>query len=161
MKRWLEIAAAICLAQVEKLDRFVEKRETMARMYKDVLIATKCDWLRPQVTPSGDRNVYYAFVARFLRDDVKWREFRSKYIENGGDGIYAAWTLCYQEDSIEDVKRILRSNHLADRMVTESGICPIAERIQPQIMQFTTNQKDDEEMLRQAEALYKTIKYFS
>ena len=30
-----------------------------------------------------------------------------KIIEHGGDGFYAAWTLCYQEDSIDDV-RILK-----------------------------------------------------
>jgi len=47
------------------------------------------------------------------------------------------------------------------RLNTESGICPNAEKIQPKLMQFTTNQKDEEEMRIEADALYKTIKDFS
>ena len=44
--------------------------------------------------------------------------------------------------------------------ITDDGICPVAEKIQPKLMQFTTNQKDEEEMKIQAEILYKTIKSF-
>lgn len=161
MYRLPEVAAALGLGQLEKLDWFVEKREKMARMYTSVLKDTGCIWLKPQIMPTRDRNVYYTFAARFLRDDIKWEDFRKKYIENGGDGIYAAWTLCYQEDSIEDVERILKSMHLENRLNTDKGICPNAETIQPQLMQFTTNQKGEEEMKLQAEALYKTIRYFS
>ena len=88
-------------------------------------------------------------------------DFRKKHVENGGDGVYAAWSLCYLEDSIEDVKSILKPIGLADRFNTEKGICPNAEMIQPQLMQFTTNQKDEKEMKKQADILQKTIKYFS
>jgi len=161
MYRLPEVAAAIGLAQLEKLDWFVEKRERMAAMYQEVIDTTSCEWLQPQKTPPGDRNTYYTFAARFLKEDVEWVNFRKKYTEFAGDGIYAAWTLCYQEDSIADVKRILKSMNLEDRFNTEKGICPVAERIQPQLMQFTTNQKDESEMSQQAEALYKTIKYYS
>ena len=133
----------------------------MAAKYQEVIDTTGCEWLKPQKTPSGDRNAYYTFAARFLKEDVKWVDFRKKYTEFSGDGIYAAWTLCYQEDSIADVKRILKSMHLEDRLDTEKGICPVAERIQPQLMQLTTNQKDESEMSQQAEAFYKTIKYYS
>ena len=56
---------------------------------------------------------------RFLNDDVKWTDFRKKYIENGGDGIYAAWMLCYLEDSIDDVKDFLRPMGLAERFNTD------------------------------------------
>ena len=38
--------------------------------------------------------------------------------------------------------------------------CPVAENVQRKIMQLTTNQRDEEEMKIQAEALDKTIKYF-
>jgi perosamine synthetase len=50
---------------------------------------------------------------------------------------------------------------LAGRFNTEKGQCPNAEMIQPQLMQFTTNQKDEEEMKKQAEALKKTVDYFT
>ena len=161
MYRLPEVAAAVGLAQVEKLDWFVEKREIMARMYKEIIEATGCEWLVPQLTPRSDRNTYYTFAAKFLRKDVVWEEFRRKFIDHGGDGIYAAWSLCYQEDSIKDVRRILESMHLGGRLNTEEGICPYAEKIQPMLMQFTTNQKGEQEMKIESEALYKTIKYFS
>ena len=161
MYRLPEVAAALGLAQLEKLDWFVEKRESMAKIYKEAITAAGCDWLVPQLTPENDRNAYYTFAAKFLRNDITWEDFRKKFIENGGDGIYAAWTLCYQEDSIPDVKRILEAIQLGGRLNAEKGICPNAEKIQPLLMQFTTNQKNEEEMKIEADALYKTIKDFS
>lgn len=161
MYRLPEVAAAIGLAQVEKLDWFIEKRRNMAQLYKEVLEAADCDWLIPQNTPDGDMNSYYTFAAKFTKSDIKWEDMRKKHVENGGDGIYAAWTLCYQEDSIDDVVRILESMQLGGRLNTDTGICPNAEALQPKLMQFTTNQKGEDEMKIQAEALYKTIKYFS
>ena len=161
MYRLPEVAAALGLAQLEKLDWFVEKREHMAKMYEEAITAAGCDWLVPQLTPENDRNSYYTFAAKFLRDDITWEDFRKKIIENGGDGIYAVWALCYQEDSIQDVKRMLDTMHLGGRLNTEKEICPNAEKVQPKLMQFTTNQKDEEEMKIEADALYKTIKDFS
>jgi len=161
MYRLPEVAAAMGLGQIEKMDWFVEIREKMANKYKQVLTDTKCNWLIPQKIPEGDRNSYYTFAAKFENDDVNWQDFRKKYMEYGGDGIYAAWSLCYLEDSIEEVKNMLESMHLGGRFNTEKGLCPNAELIQPKLMQFTTNQKDENEMNKQAEALYKTIKYFS
>ena len=161
MYRLPEVAAALGLAQLEKLDWFVEKRESMAKMYKEAIAVAGCDWLAPQFTPENDKNSYYTFAAKFLKDDITWENFRKKFIDNGGDGIYAAWTLCYQEDSIEDVERILEAMHLGGKLNAENGICPNAEKIQPLLMQFTTNQKDEEEMKIEADALYKTMKYFS
>lgn len=159
MYRLPEVAAAVGLAQLEKLDWFVEKREKMARLYMDAL--SGCKWMKPQLASNGDRHSYYTFAVRFLRDDIKWEDFRKKHIEYGGDGIYAAWVLQYQEDSVGDIKRILKSMRLDNRLVTDNGICPTAEMIQPQLMQFTTNQKGEEEMCKQAEALCKAVRYFS
>lgn len=161
MYRLPEVAAAMGLAQLEKLDMFVEKREKMAEMYSSVIKATHCDWLIPQKLHQGDRNSYFAFAARYINDDITWADFRKKIVEFGGDGVYAAWALCYQEDSIPDIYRRLASIGLDQQFNTQKGICPNAELIQPQLMQFTTNQKDEEERKIQAEALYKTIIYFS
>jgi len=161
MYRLPEVAAALGLAQLEKINLFVEKREKMARKYKEVIKTADCKWLIPQFTPEGDRNSYYTFAAKYEKNDVDWVDFRKKYVENGGDGIYAAWALTYQEDSIAEVKQLLDSMHLKGRLITEKGICPHAEAIQPKLMQFTTNQKDEDEMNNQAEILYKTIRYFS
>jgi perosamine synthetase len=161
MYRLPEVAAAMGLAQLEKLDWFVEKREQMAAMYREAIKAAGCTWLVPQLTPAGDRNSYYTFAAKYLKDDVPWTDFRKKHVEYGGDGCYAAWALCYQEDSIPEIKEMLAAMHLDGRLQTATGLCPNAERIQPLLMQFTTNQKDEAEMKLQAEALYRTIRFYS
>jgi len=161
MYRLPEVAAAMGLAQLEKIDWFVEKRIEMAKMYSDVIQSNKCSWLMPQTVPDGDVNSYYTYALRYVHPDVSWDSFRKKHIENGGDGIFAAWALCYQEDSILDVKNRLKKMGLAKRINTKTGTCPNAELIQKELMQFTTNQKDNDEMKIQAEALYNSIKYFS
>jgi perosamine synthetase len=161
MYRLPEVAAAVGLAQLEKVEWFVKLRVTMARMYREVIEETKCDWIKPQKTPEGDINSSYAFAATLENDNVSWEEFRLKFIENGGDGFYAAWTLCYLEDSIEDIRNILKKTGLNERFKTNVGICPNAEKVQKKIMQFTTNQKNEKEMKLQAEALKKTIIFYS
>ena len=55
----------------------------------------------------------------------------------------------------------LKSIGLNNRFKTDQGLCPNAEIIQKKIMQFTTNQKDVSEMKVQAQALKKTIKFFT
>ncbi|HOR28863.1 MAG TPA: DegT/DnrJ/EryC1/StrS family aminotransferase [Candidatus Sumerlaeota bacterium] len=159
MYRLPEVAAAMGLAQLEKIDWFVAKREQMARLYAEAIQGV--DWLVPQQTPAGDRNSYYTFALRFLKKDVSWEAFRKKHIEYGGDGAYAAWTLCYLEDSVPEILALFRRMGLDRRMATDRGICPHAEMIQRELMQFTTNQKDEDEMKVQAEALYRTVRYFS
>lgn len=161
MYRLPEVGAAMGLAQLEKIDWFVGLRMKIAGMYLAVISDLNCDWLRPQSVPQGEINSYYTFAMKFMHPDISWENFRSEYIKNGGDGIYAAWTLCYLEDSIPDIKNRLTKMGLDKRFNTQLGQCPIAENIQPQLMQLTTNQKDDVEMSIQAEALSKTIKHFS
>tara|TARA_Y100000034_G_scaffold124926_1_gene173763 strand:- start:749 stop:1960 length:1212 start_codon:yes stop_codon:yes gene_type:complete len=158
MYRLPEVAAAMALGQLEKVDWFVIKRMQMAKLYLDVIQSNDCDYLIPQKSYHNlDKNSYYAFTMKFIRYDVSWQDFRKKHIDNGGDGIYAAWALCYQEDSIADIKERLFKMGL--NFPTDI-YCPIAEGIQPKLMQLTTNQKNEEEMKIQAEALDKTIKYF-
>ena len=57
-----------------------------------------CDYLIPQHTPKGYKYTYWTFTLLYERKDVSWEEFRNKFNEFGGDGIYAAWKLSYQED---------------------------------------------------------------
>ena len=157
MYRMPEVAAAMGLAQLEKINWFVDKRCKMAALYTEVINKLNCDWLVPQFVPEGDKNSYYSFAVRLDRNDIDWLEFRKKYVKNGGDGIFAAWSLCYLEDSIPDVKNRLKKMGLDRRFNTQRGICKKAELIQSKLMQFTTNQKNANEMHKQADALYKTI----
>tara|TARA_R110002020_G_scaffold338742_2_gene554037 strand:- start:886 stop:2097 length:1212 start_codon:yes stop_codon:yes gene_type:complete len=158
MYRLPEVAAAMALGQLEKIDWFINKRTQMAEMYTEVIEASNCNYLIPQKAHyTLDKNCYYAFAMKFNTPDITWQQFRKKHIENGGDGIYAAWTLCYQEDSVPHIKK--RLSKMGLKFVINTN-CPVAENVQRKIMQLTTNQRDEEEMKIQAEALDKTIKYF-
>ena len=161
MYRLPEVAAAMGLAQLEKIEWFVDLRIKMAKKYLKAISDSKVDWLVPQKVPEGDINCYYTFAVKLERDDIEWTDFREKYYEFSGDGIYAAWALLYKEDSIRDIKNRLFKIGLKDNFNTQDGICPNAEMIQPKLMQFPTNMKDEDEMDFNAECLLKTINYFS
>jgi perosamine synthetase len=158
MYRMPEVAAALGLAQIEKIDFFTERRQHMAEKYREVV--ESCDMLRPQQAREGDAHAYWSYAVKLIADDVDWMDFRRRHVDGGGDGIYAAWTLCYLEDSIPDIRAYLRSLGFEHRFAAEPGLCPNAEEIQPRIMQLTTNQSDEEEMDRQTRALKDTIAHF-
>ena len=99
-----------------------------------------CDYLVPQ---KGEPNSFYTLGAVY-NGPVSWEEFRKEYINQGGDGIYSAWSIPYHEPAL---------SHL-------SGNCPVAESLQPKMMQFKTNYRDEELAIKKAEALYKTIMHY-
>src|SRR5205085_1947712 len=103
--------------------------------------------LRPQHVPDHCVNSYWTFATRFEGGSkgIEWREFRAKYMENGGDGIYAAWQLLYNEPVIQQMSFYGKGcptacPHYEGTFNVSAGQCPSAERVQPKIMQFTTNQ---------------------
>ncbi len=157
--RMPEVAAALGLAQTERLDHFVDLRVKIAAMYSDVI--KDCDFLVPQYTPANCRNTYWTFVVKFEHKDVSWYEFRDKCIEFGGDGIYAAWALSYEETLISSGVYKKRAPYYFDELEYPKGICPVAEEIQPKLMQFVTNYGSTEEAQPMADALRKTIEYYS
>jgi perosamine synthetase len=144
--RMPELCAAVGLAQCERLEKFVELRVTMAQQYMEII--TDSELFSPQKTQEGFKNTYWTFAAKFLGDkfNIEWQEFRKKYIEFGGDGIYAAHQLVYNEPCFKNYY--------------ESGNTPVAEDLQKRLMLFTTNQKDESERMIQINALEKTLKFF-
>jgi perosamine synthetase len=95
---------------------------------------------------------------RYQRNDVSWQDFRSKYLDFGGDGIYACWALLYQETLVTSGEWKKRCPPLYNKIHFPQ--CPNAELVQPQIMQFVNNYGSRSEVEIQVEALYKTIRYF-
>ncbi len=138
-----EFSAAIALAQLERLDELVEMRVKSASLFKEVM--EECDYLKPQYVPSECKHSYYTLGVRYEGEEsigVSWLEFRKSYISNGGDGIYGACALPYQEPVFEGKL---------------FGNCLIAEIVQPMLMQFKTNYRDMKLVERKARALEKTI----
>ena len=80
-------------------------------------------------------------------------------MEFGGDGIYAAWRLLYQEDVF--ASGIWRRHCPALYNDIHFASCPVAETIQPQLMQFVANYESINSAEPSFEALRKTIQYFN
>ena len=160
MYRLPEVAAAVALAQVEKMEFFISKRQQMGSLYKEVVQKDGAGIISPQFLPEGDVSSYWAFAAKLIDDSIDWVEFRKAHVSHGGDGIYAAWALLYKEGSIPEIHEMQKQMGLP-LMNVEDGICPVAEIVQPRLLQFTTNQNTLEEMEIQAEALSKTLRQLS
>jgi perosamine synthetase len=142
-----QLAAAIALAQVERQDYFIGLRKLAGMKYTATIRESKL--LTAQKVIEGSVNTFYTFSAKFDTDNsrVSWADFRKKYMSLGGDGIYAASKLMYQEP-------IFRELSIGKERT------PIAEKIQTQIMNFTTNQSNEEEIDHQCEILMKTLEVF-
>ena len=145
--RFPELCAAVGLAQCERIEEFVKLRIQMAESYLESIKDSAL--FVPQKVQDGYRNSYYTFAARFLGNDynISWYDFRKKYMEFGGDGIYAAHQLVYDEPCFRDNK-------------IGYGNAPISEELQKELMLFTTNQSNEDERKTQIIALEKTLSYF-
>ncbi|MEQ8603681.1 MAG: DegT/DnrJ/EryC1/StrS family aminotransferase [Marivibrio sp.] len=158
--RMPEVAAAMGLAQTERMDWFLDIRRRISEMYLEV--ARDADYLVPQRTPEGCHNSYWTVAFRYERDDVSWQDFRHKYVEFGGDGVYAAWALLYHETLMSSGAWKKRCPPLYDGLdFPAEGTCPNAEAVQPKIMQFVNNYGGLEEAEPKVEALLKTIRHFA
>src|SRR3989344_1727209 len=164
--RMPEVTAAVGLAQLEKIDKFVSKRQKMGARYLKVFKG--CDWIIPQKVPKGYVHSYFTFGARFEgeKKGISWYDFRKKFIEFGGDGIYAAWQLVYNEPIMDLIdKKGALFEGIPNQAMHHKGFlkginCPVAESLQPKLMQFTANQGIEGEMNRQMNALKKAIQFF-
>ena len=145
--RMNQLAAAVALAQVERQDYFVNLRKLAGQNYIKSIIGSNI--LISQRNIPSTENAYFTFSTKFNGVDhgISWSEFRTKFMSFGGDGIYSAAKLLYQEPIFRNL-RIGKST------------TPTAEYLQKRIMNFTTNQSNLSEIKKQCEILVKTREYF-
>lgn len=158
--RMADLCAAVALGQVERMEELVNVRREAAGYYQNQ--TEGCQWLHPQVVKEGNVHSYWTYVMRLDTDKIKWHEFRNKYMELGGDGIYAAWKLSYMEPMFQN-KSFLNREKLGiyDSYNYNSVSCTNAEFLQPRLLQFKTNYFDRAEAEKQADILGQTITYFN
>lgn len=155
--RMSELQAAVVLGQLERSKELVSARQYAASLFDRAIRGV--DWLIPQHVPSGFKHTYWAYsvVLNVAKPEEQWYRFRDLFAKNGGDGIYAAWKLTYQEPffagEVQRYKGVWQKYH--------AGLCPNAEYLQKRILQFKTNYWDGREAERQAEILAKTVKEFN
>ncbi len=161
-----ELCSAVALAQVERMDELVEMRKTIAKMYSEAV--SGCSWLKPQKVPDGYEHSYWTYVLKLDTEavDFTWYDFRKKYMELGGDGIYAAWLPNYLEPVFQEYAFYPRgcptkcAFYNGREQAYRSGLCPVGEQIQPSLLQFKTNYMDMKRAEISASILGKTIRFF-
>ena len=162
--RMPEICAAIGLAQLENLDEKVARRIKIASMYNQVL--NEIDWIIPQKVPENTTSTYWTYALRYMGQEkvgVSWKEFYQKYNNNGGDGFFGGLSNQHQETVM--VKKPFYGKYTPSdyppfdgRFDYEINQWPVAESLQPAIMQLKTGYRDIKEAENAVNALKKTIK---
>lgn len=156
--RMSDLVGAVALAQTERMEELCQMRMECGSILEQA--ADGCDWLLPQYTPEECVHAYWALTIRMTNTDITWYDFRRKFMELGGDGIYGAWQLTYLEPAFRN-KKFLGREAFFHNYGYEKGLCPVAEMLQPQLLQFKTNYFDSAKAEAQAEILRKTIAYFN
>jgi perosamine synthetase len=153
--RMPELCAAVALGQVERAEELVCHRVEVAARFEAAVDG--CSWLAPQRTPPDYTNSYWTFALRLTHPDVSWHEFRRVFLEEGGDPFYGAWQLTYLEPLFADGCPVRHPAYEGNYQAFERGLCPVAEEIQPQLIQLKTNYWSAREATAQADALSRTI----
>jgi perosamine synthetase len=161
--RMSELCAAVSFGQLERLDELVGRRIDVANLF--IKAIGDCSWLKVQKTPENCKHSYWALPVRMLHPNVSWTDFRKKFMEFGGDGIYAAWKLTYLEPMFQTMnfsgkENVIKATYRGTMQKFEKGLCPVAEKLQKEILAFKTNYWDWNRALKQAEILKKTIAFY-
>lgn len=165
--RMSDLQAAVALEQTERIDELCDLRIQIGRIFREAV--GDCPYFVPQAEPEGYVHSYWTFVCR-LEPKIAcctWDEFRNKFYELGGDFVYGAWRLTYNEPMFQN-RRFLGDFFPIDSELYKGkyrdyspGLCPVAEEVQPKLFQFKTNYTDLDQAERQAKILKKTIDSFA
>ena len=155
-----DLCAAVTLGQLKRIDELVEMRTVAAKHFLAAI--NEFDWLVPQYVPEGYKNSYCCLAIRLNTEWVAWTDFRKELIGMVREGIYGAWKPGYLEPAYRNQNFLGRENLLSKYGEYQymPGLCPITEKIQPQLLQFKTNYWDEADAIRQAEILWTTAQYF-
>jgi len=160
--RMSEFNAAIALAQLENIEKLKKIRIDSANIFLKI-IEKYPNYFIPQKTQSKSINSYWALAVRYIGDrnkGVSQKKFKEKFIELGGDVIRGAWSVPYLEPVMHKGSFKKLNPKLYKNIFYERNICPVAEKIQKELMIFKTNYRNLKIAKLQSNILLKTIKYF-
>lgn len=157
--RMSEFSAAIGLAQLEQAVNLVWMRIQSAATLIEPMKNSKIFVLQ---NPDYDcSNSYYTLGViynGYQEYGVTWEKFREEFVKRGGDGFFGAWSVPYLEPVMETREFVKRNPDIYEKCNYHRGLCPLAEIIQPKIMQFKTNYRSEDLVKRQALILEQLIK---
>jgi perosamine synthetase len=134
--RMTPVTAAIGIGQLANIKKFLDARRYVAANFENAIRG--CSWMIPQASEqNGLPNSYYTYGVRYLGEDAtgkSWTDFYDLFVEMGGHGFYSNCKNPYLEPYFFGKR--LGSQEL------RLGLCPVAEKLQSQIMAFKTNYLD-------------------
>ena len=120
--RMNDVTARRAAEELSQADWLKERRQQCADLYREAVKG--CSWITPQHVPKASQHDYWAYAVA-LESAELWNPFAAAIVAHGGEAPYGAWRLTYQEPAFR---------HLA-----EPGTCPVAEDLQPRLVQGQTN----------------------
>lgn len=160
--RMPEFNAAVALAQLERAKELTNLRIKSAKLFLKI-INQYPDFFAPQKHLDNSINSYWALAVKYYGDKnkkISQETFKKKYLELGGDIIRGAWSVPYLEPVISKNKFKEFNKNIYKDICYKKGSCPVAEKIQKQLMIFKTNYRNLKIAELQSSLLLKTIKYF-
>jgi perosamine synthetase len=158
--RMSDVTAAEGLRQLGPTNSYVSIADTLkyarrqcAEMYREAHAG--CAWLTPQHVPLGWGHDMWSYaVACDTPERALW--LQAKMAELGAEIPYGAWRLTYHEKPFRQLGNALDADDFTkgDDWVP-MGVCPVAENLQPRLLQFQTNDLRSAE--RNARALRRAI----
>lgn len=158
--RMPELCAAVAYAQTKRVEELVQARIESAKLFSQAIKGYE-NFIKEQHVPYGYTNSYWTWVAKINNKDL-WHDFKNNFIANGGDSFYSAWQLSYLEPFIQNLNLLGRDKFMTPENLEhyKSNPCPVAEDIQPRLMQFKTNYWNIDSAKKQADILNKTCTSF-
>jgi perosamine synthetase len=139
--RMNDATAAVGLARLAQADELHRIRQRCADLYRQTHAATDqfpaTPWITAQHVPEGWAHDYWCYAIACDTPE-RARELQDRVAANGGERPYAAWRITYREPALSAL-----------------ALCPVAESLQPRILQFQTN--DEDAALQNAFALARSI----
>lgn len=120
--RMSDVQAWDVLCQLKYADEWLTLRRYSAQGYREAIEG--CTWITPQYVPEGWPHSYWAYA---IACDTPKRalDLASRLSDMDSERPYFAWRITYQEPAFR---------HLAP-----DGTCPVAESLQPRLLQLQTN----------------------
>jgi perosamine synthetase len=160
--RMSELCSAVALGQLENINALVSRRIEVAKLFQKKSRLYH-NWFVPQKIPNYCRHSYWTWAVKLETNKISWDDFTNKFKYFGGDNIYAAWKLSYQEPAFKNLRFLGREKFISKKnkiSYFKKNLCPNAEYIQPRILQFKTNYWNIKDMHKQGDVLKKTLKFF-
>lgn len=139
--RMSPLAAAVGLGQLHHFDQVLARRIKAGQALSE-RICKHSDFIS-QGRTENSTHAYYTAGVRYV-GKLHWKDIYSRVISKGGDGFYGCVLNPYLEPVFKGKK--LGNYTLA------SGLCPIAEELQPQIMALKTDYRNDQDLERNLNA---------